>query len=376
MNQRNQVVTVITFLVVLAGGGMAGCSNERHVQSAAPETVTDVAVVIARQTIVPDWLEAVGTVRASQTSLIASQTTGNIVKILAHEGDRLQSGQILAVIDDTQPRAEVDKAAAALTAAQNEVVTAESEFALAEATQRRYQQLYEKKSISPQEFDEIKARYQSAQAHRDMAHAGVAQADAALTQARTSLAYTRVRAPFAGIVTEKRVDTGTLASPGLLLFTLEDTRRYRLEATVDESGIRFLRAGETVPVLLDALGTAELSGRAAEIVPTADPASRSFLVKVELPADARIRSGLFGRARFARGKRATLLIPKTAIVENGQLRGVFAIGANQIVQLRYIILGNVSGEQVEVLSGLQDGEKLVAAPGDRELGGKRIALRP
>jgi hypothetical protein len=108
----------------------------------------------------------------------------------------------------------------------------------------------------------------------------------------------------------------------------------------------------------------------------ADPASRSFLVKIELPADVRFRSGLYGRAHFPRGKRSTLLIPRTAIVERGQLRGVYAIGADQIVQLQYVTLGNASGENMEVLSGLQDGERLVAAPGDRELGGKQIAPRP
>ena len=113
-----------------------------------------------------------------------------------------------------------------------------------------------------------------------------------------------------------------------------------------------------------------------EIVPAADPASRSILVKIELPADARVRSGLFGRARFSRGSRAALLIPRTTVVERGQLRGVFVVDAKQIAQLRYVTLGQPSGEKVEVLSGLQDGEKLIAAPGDRELGGKQIAPRP
>ena len=99
-------------------------------------------------------------------------------------------------------------------------------------------------------------------------------------------------------------------------------------------------------------------------------------MKIELPSDARLRSGLFGRARFPRGARSALLLPHAAIVERGQLRGVFVVDANQIAQLRYVTLGMVSGGQVEVLSGLQSGEKLVAAPGDRDLGGKQIAPRP
>ncbi len=376
MNRRNQTVTLLIISSLVASAGLSSCSNERRTQAAAPETVTSVSVIVVQKTAVPDWLEAIGTVRAAQTSQVASQMMGNIIEIRAHEGDRVGSGQILASIDDSQPRAAVEQATAGVTAAEKEVAAADSGFALAEATLKRYQQLYEKKSVSPQEFDEIKARYQAAEARRDMARAGQAQANAALTQARTSLGYTRIRAPFAGVVTEKKVEAGTLASPGMPLFAVEDTRSYRLEAAVDESDIRHVRSGQAVPVLLDALGNTELSGKIVQIVPAADPASRSFLVKIQLRADARLRSGLFGRARFSRGERSALLIPQAATVERGQLQGVYVVDANGRIGLRYVTLGKTAGRQVEVLSGLQDGEKVVIAPGDRELDGKQIALHP
>lgn len=375
MNHKNQAVTLLFILSSVASGGLSGCSNERRAQAAAPEMVTNVSMIVAQKTTLPDWLEAVGTVRAAQTSQVASQIMGNILEIRAREGDRVQNGQILAVIDDSQPHAAVEQATAAVTAAEKEVSAADSSFVLAEATLKRYQQLYEKKSVSPQEFDEIRARYQSAEARRDMARAGQSQANAALTQARTLLGYTRIRAPFAGVLTEKKADAGTLASPGMPLFTVEDTRSYRLETAVDENDIHLVRVGQTVPVLLDALGNTELSGKVVQTVPTADPASRSFLVKIELRADARLRSGLFGRARFSRGERSALLIPQAAMVEHGQLQGVYVIDANGRIGLRYVTLGKTAGQQVEVLSGLQDGEKLIAAPGSREWSGKQIAAR-
>jgi RND family efflux transporter MFP subunit len=375
MNHRNQAITLLFILVSVASGGLSSCSNERRSQAAAPETVSNVSVIVAQKSTVPDWLEAVGTVRASQTSQVSSQVMGNIVDIRVHEGDRVQDRQVLAAVDDAQSRSATDQAMAAATASEKELSVADSDLALAGATLKRYQQLYEKKSVSPQEFDEIKARYQSAEARRDMARAGQAQANAALSQTQTSLGYTRIRAPFAGVVTGKRVDVGMLASPGMPIFTIEDTRSYRLEVTVDESDIRFVRIGQAAPVTINALGNVPLSGKVVQIVPAADPASRSFLVKVELPVDARLRSGLFGRAHFARGERRTLLIPRTSVVERGQLQGVYVLDANQIVELRYVTLGKSAGEQIEVLSGLQDGEKLIAVPGGRELGGKRIALR-
>lgn len=376
MTGRNRAFAVLLLLLAGLGGGMLGCSSENRAPSVAPETVDGIALIVAQSTTVPDSLEAVGTVRAEQTTQVASQTVGNIVEIRAQEGERVQAGQILAVIDDSQARTAVDQASAAVTAAQKEITSAEAEYALSESTLKRYQQLYDKKSVSPQEFDEIKTRSQASEARRDMAGAAEAQANAALSQARTSLGNTQVRAPFAGLVTEKKAEAGTFALPGTPLFTLEDARRYRLEVEVDEDDIRLVHVGEAVPVLLDSFGSAEFRGSVAQIVPAADPSSRSFLVKIELPADPRFRSGLFGRAPFPRGLRSALLIPRTTIVERGQMRGIFVVDANQIAQLRYVTLGRISGEQVEVLSGLQGGEKFVAAPGDRDLGGKQIAPRP
>lgn len=373
MNAQYERFAAIALLGAIAG--MIGCSEGRQVQATAPETVSNVSVITAERAKVPDLLEVVGTVRAAQTSQIASQLMGSIVEIQAHEGDRVEQGQVLALLDDAQLRAAVEQATAAVAAASKEVAAADSDFGLAESTLKRYQQLYEKKSASPQEFDEIKARCQSAEARRDMALAEQARARAALTQAQTSLSYTQIRAPFTGVVTEKKVDAGTLASPGMPLFTMEDTRSYRVEATVDESEIRFARTGQIVPVVFDVFGDGGLTGKVTQIVPAADPASRSVLVKVELPADKRLRSGLFGRAHFSRGERAAILIPRTAVVERGQLRGVYVVGGDGIAGLRYITIGEAAEQHVEVLSGLDSGEKLIAVPGGREFGGKRIEVK-
>jgi RND family efflux transporter MFP subunit len=374
MKRKNQGIPIAFVLLVVLGGGLSGCSDEHRAEPAALETVSNVPVIVAQKATVPDLLEAVGTVRAAQTIQVSSQTMGNIVEIHAHEGDRVQSGQVLATTDDAQPRSAAEQAKAALAVAKNEATAADSDLGLAQTTLQRYQQLYDKKSVSPQEFDEIKARYQSAEARRDMARAGETQAGAALNQAQTSLSYTQIRAPFAGVVTEKMADAGTLASPGMPIFTLEDTRSFRLEVTVDESDIHFVHVGQIAPVNIDGLGNIQLSGKIVQIVPAADAASHSFLVKVELPAETRLRSGLFGRAHFPRGERSSLFIPRASLVERGQLQGVYVLDANQIAGLRYVTLGRSTGEQVEVLSGLQAGDKFVAAPGDRELGGKRMAM--
>ncbi len=354
---------------------LVGCSSERETVNAASEIVSNVSVISAQAATVPDMVEAVGTIRAAETSQLAAQMMGNIIEIRVREGDRVQRGQVLAVIDDAQPRAALDRATAADLAAQQEIAAAQSDFTLADSTFKRYQTLYEKKSVSPQEFDEVKARYQAAQARREMAGAEQAQAKAALQQARTSLAYTHVVAPFDGLVTDKKADVGTLASPGMPIFTIEDLRRYRLEATVNETDLRYVHQGQQWSVSVDALGDRQLKGKVVEIVPAADAGSRSFLVKVELPSDPALRSGLFGRVQFTRGDRTVLLIPHDSVVERGQLQGIYVLDQNRIAALRYITLGKPSAGQVEVLAGLQAGEMLVADPDGRELSGKKIQSR-
>jgi RND family efflux transporter MFP subunit len=371
MNRMNAKLK-LGALIVAAVLGFSSCSTEQSVKAESPETVRHIPVLAVQQAEVPDLVEAAGTVRAAQTSDLASQMMGNIVEIKAHEGDRVRRGQVLAVIDDSQPRAALDRATAAGVAAQQQLVAATSDLVLAESTLQRYQNLYYRKSVSPQEFDEVKARQQATLARRDMAQAGQAQAQAALNQARTSLDYTRIRAPFDSVVTEKRADSGTLASPGMPIFTVEDVRRYRLEVAVNENDLRYVRTGGQVSVAIEALDNAELNGKVVQIVPAADPASRAFLVKIELPTDTRLRSGLFGRAQFSRGERQALLIPRSAVVERGQLQGVFVLDQNKIASLRYVTLGKSSGSEIEVLTGLQGGEWLVAKPGQLDLNSKRI----
>jgi RND family efflux transporter MFP subunit len=359
---------ILWFAVALA---LAGCSSKPRTLIRAPETVR-ASVLAARRADAPEFLQAVGTVRAAETSQLAVQTMGNIVEIRVHEGDRVQRGQVLAVIDDAQPRAAHERAAAAAALADEEIAAADSDFALAEATFKRYQMLFERKSVSPQEFDEAKARDRAALARRNMAQAGKAQSDAAVAETRAALEYTRIRAPFDGVITERKLDPGALASPGLPILTIEDFRRYRLEVDVNENDLRYVRQGQGVAVRIDALDQAQLNRKVVEIVPAVDPASRSFVVKIDLAGDPRLRSGLYGRAQIARGRRPSLRIPQTAVVERGQLQGVYVLDENKIASLRYVTLGHSSGPEVEILAGLEDGEKLVSKPGDRELSGKQI----
>lgn len=355
-------------------GVAAGCGEKKQASAPAAAPLTDVALVAAQRATVPDYVEAVGTVRARQSSQLSSQIVATVTSVRVREGQHVRRGDLLVVLDDAQQAASYARATAAVAAAQQDIGAAQADDTLASATLNRYQSLYEKKSVSPHEMDEVQARATAAAAHHEQARAGLAQAAAMQSQARAGLGYTRIRAPFDGVVTAKFVDPGALASPGVPLLTVEDTGTFRLEAAVDETAIPFVKLGGTAPVALDALG-GEIEGKVAQIVPAVDPASRTFTVKVELPADARLRSGLFGRVRFARGQRQAILVPRLAVVDRGQLQGLYVVSPDGTLNLRFVTLGKTSGESVEILSGLEAGEKVVTNPGDRELGGQRVEAR-
>ena len=360
-------------MVVLALLFLTACSSEKSATAAAPETVSGVALITAQRTTIPDYIEATGTVHAAQAAQLASQVMGTITRVNVHEGDTVRRGQVLISIDEAQPRAAYQSATAGLQASQQAIAAADADYTLAESTMERYQLLYDKKSVSPHEYDEVKAKLAAAKARRDAAHANSAQAEAGVAEANTTLSFTRIRAPFDGVITAKLVDAGAMAAPGVPLLVLEDPSHFRLEATVDESQIGIVRLGASIPVVLDSLGNAPIAGKVVQIVPAADPASRTFTVKIDLPKDPAIRSGVYGRARFPRGERQTILVPQTALLHRGQLDAIYVVGNDQVASLRYVTLGKPEGGDVEVLSGLDVGERIASRAADRDLSGKRVA---
>jgi len=363
---------VIMPIVIVAGIGLVGCGENKPTAQAVPEKVRGVALMEVRKATLPDAVEATGTVRAALSAQLASQVMGTITRVNVHEGDHIRRGEVLVSVDEAQQQAAYTSAKAGLQASQESLAAADADYALAEATMKRYQMLYDKKSVSPQEYDEVKTRLAAAQARRDAAHAGKTQAEAGVSQAGTAMSFTRVRAPFDGVVIARLAEPGAMAAPGVPLLAVEDPSRFRLEAQVDESKISVAKLGETVPVVIDSLGDRPIDGKVVQIVPAADPASRTFTVKIDLPSNPQIRSGLFGRVRFPHGQREAIEIPESAVLRRGQMQAVYIVGGDQLANLRFVTLGQPNGDQVEVLSGLQNGDHIVAQPADRELSGKQV----
>ncbi|HJT89695.1 MAG TPA: efflux RND transporter periplasmic adaptor subunit [Bryobacteraceae bacterium] len=376
-------------IVILAAAALASCGRNEPAKveagTAAPASVATTAVSL---TGFPAVYQATGTVRARTAATIASKVMGYVQQVNVTVGSRVQAGQLLVALDARDLEANLRRAEEgcaeaknAVPEAENGVAAAQANLDLAKVTFRRIEDLAAKKSISEQEFDEAAARRKAAQAAYEMAvsrraqlQSRIAQAEQEQRAARITLNYAQIRAPFAGVVTAKSVDPGNLAAPGAPLLTVEQQGGYRLEVAVDESKLPALRTGQSARVTLDALGRS-LEARVSEIVPEVDAASRTYTAKIDLPPLGELRSGMFGKAEFSMGARQALAIPASALRERGQLQSVFVVD-NGAAHTRLVTTGQKFGDAVEVLSGLNAGEKVVVRPPAELADGAPVEARP
>jgi multidrug efflux pump subunit AcrA (membrane-fusion protein) len=384
---------------------LAGCSGERAAEAPGgpPAAVAGVRVEAVTPTAVRDAAEVVGTVRTKTQMVIASKVQGYVREVRARQGDHVEQGRVLVTVDERELVARADRARASLAEAEmglDEVRrtleeaeaslrSAEADRLYADATATRYRQLWQDELISAQDYEAVEARRKSTVATVEQAAARIASVrarerqmgyriDAAAAELRTAeiaLGDTRIAAPATGVVVDRRVEPGDLAVPGQPLLVLDDPRVYRLEALVGESAVGRVGLGQRVPVVLDAIGRT-LEGRVAEIIPAADPASRTVTVKLDLPAAPGLRSGLFGRARFPAGERQALLVPIAALVERGQLTAVYVVDDERVARLRLVTSGARRADRVEILSGLEAGERVVVEGASRLTDGARVAAGP
>ncbi|MBI3661744.1 MAG: efflux RND transporter periplasmic adaptor subunit [Acidobacteria bacterium] len=373
---------------------LAGCGGKEAAKPTAAERVSGVRVEAVKMEAVPDEIEAPGTVASAATAQVAARVMGTVTAVHVREGDAVRAGQTLVEIDERElaerrraAKAAVDEAVAAREEALRGVAAAQAQADVMAKTYERFAMLREKKSVSPQEFDEVEAKQRGAQeglaaakARQQQVTSMRARAQAELRAVELVVGYTRVTAPFSGVVVRRMAEAGSMAAPGMPLVVVEDASRYRIEVTVDASAAAQVKRGSKARVELDALPGKIFAGTVAELEAGADAASHTVRARIDLPRDRAIRSGLFGRAWFARGERKAIALPAGAILHRGQLHGVYVLDAEGIARLRMVTLGRTIGEpfgaaqdrREEILSGISEGERVVMEPAGRELDGKKV----
>ncbi len=379
--EKLKVLLLISFLTVLSL--LSDCGSNKPAGGETAGIVSGVRIETVSPAPVPQMYEAVGTVRSANVSVLNAQMGGTVGEIRVKSGDRVRKGQLLAVLDDRSPRAQVEAAQAGVEEAtqgleevEQALQAAAADRHFAEATFTRYQALLQKNSLSREEYDGAEARYKAAlaneralEAKKKEIQARSQQARAQKSSAETMLSYSRIVAPGDGVVTQRSVDAGTVVMPGMSLMVVEETAHYRLEASLPEELFAKVRVGEETAV---ATARGKIQGRVAEVVPVADPGSRTFLVKVDLPSNCSCQSGEYATALFPVEQTRMMSIPRVALVEHGELEGVYVVNSRGSVEYRLIKAGKSWGERIEVLSGLNEGDHVAVTQVEQLRDGVRV----
>lgn len=361
MNKRGRKhgrgISAVLYALLLIFGLLllAGCKEKVKPGTAEihRKAITGVSVTEIRQSEVNDYYETSGTVRAKTVSVISSRVMGTVTSLMVKDGDRVNAGQTLMTIDDRDMAERVKAADKALEAAK-------LNKSLADTTYKRYKEIYDERALTQQEMDQFETQKKVAEAEYE-------RAKAMLAEAQVSHGFAKITAPTSGIVTEKRIDRGSMATPGTPLLTIEDISSFRVDLNVDERLSGKLKVGTPVDIFIDSTGQ-QIKGKITELVPSIDSMSRTFMAKVDIGGTG-LKNGLYARAKIPLGTKHAIIIPKAALVEKGQLTGVYAVDEKGLVTYRLVRVGKEYDNNLEVLSGINAKDKIITDGVDKAVDG-------
>jgi len=316
-------------LLLLPLALLAGCNDPAEKRAEVSLPAVQVQTETLELSDVPFQVEVAGTLKAVEHAMISSRVSGQIVKLPVRIGSQVKSGDLLVELSAAEINAKLRRA--------------ETQLAQVRRNFERETKLLEAQASTPEKVKTLNEQ--------------VAMAEAGYREAKAMLDYTRIRAPFAATVTRKLAEVGDLAAPGSPLLQLENSAALEVLIQVPEALSQGLVLDEELPVTIPAAGVA-LQAAIREISPTVDPATRTTQVKLTLPDNRALRSGQFARVALPDRKAKTLLVPASALVLNGQMEQVF-VAVEGRAQLRLVRSGTHHGEQVEILSGLEAGDRVV-----------------
>ena len=293
---------------------------------------------------VPSFYVTSGTVTSDHQVTIRSRISGYILKLSVREGDSIRKGQVLVYIDAAD--------------AKQRLIQAEADMSNVAADLHRYESLYKDHAISLQQLEKFRLNFKVSKSQVELA--------------RNQLTYTKVRSPVDGVVVEKRLNKGDLAQPGATILVLEDPSNLLIETYISEQFISGIHEGDNVEVMIQSLKR-NVSGVVRQVVEAADPISHQFLVKIALSNDPNIHPGMFSEVRFEIGVRNVLLVPSESIIERAGLHGIYIADARKIIHYHQVRLGVRMKNNIEILSGLHEGDEIVWGAHSRLKTGMKIS---
>lgn len=345
----------LLLLPILGVGFAAGCDDaaEDHPPVAAPIGVT---TIVVRPQSVERVYRVPGSVVSDDRVQLSSRISGFIQTISVREGDRVKVGEVLVEIDPADVEGNIGRAQAMLQSAQADLMDAKKDV-------NKFSELAAQGGIPADTL-------RKAQVRAVVAESRVAEATAALDTATAQKRYSRIVSPVAGVVTQRNLQPGDLATPGLPILVVESQQSLVFQTFVAENRVSSLEVEQQVQVRLDTL-TTPLAGSVLRIVPSGDPVTRRYEVKLLLPARAGLFPGMFGRAEFVLGEEETIVVERSALVHAGGLTGVYVLqdepvgahaGQRQIAAFRWLRTRREWDDRLEVTAGLAAGDRLIANP--------------
>jgi len=361
----NRLLQLFAAISILAA---SSCSSNAKKET---QTGADTAILVTVSLPAADskqGLTVSGQVEAGQTANISTRVMGYITKITVEVGDRVSKGQLLATIsndDILAKRAQTDAM----------IAQADAAFKNAQKDYDRFTTLYKQQSASAKELDNVTLQYQSARS-------GLEAAKQQRNEVNAMLSYTNLTAPFDGTVTQKLMDAGSMANPGMPLLTIEQSGSYQVSASVPESEISLIKEGAQVTINIDAIHKV-INGKIAQIDPSSTNSGGQYLIKVHIPDNEKqgLFAGMYANVNIPLSKTIKenstdqVMVPVSAIEYKDQLTGLYTIGSNHTALLRWVRLGRTQGNQVEVLSGLAANEQFIVSAQGRLYNGVAVKIK-
>jgi RND family efflux transporter MFP subunit len=309
------------------------------------------------------YLTVVGNLIGEQTIDIAPRTGGRLLEVRVKLGDAVRRGQVLAKVEDREIVEQVRQAEASQEVSKATIRQREADLNVAELNFERSKNLFTRQLLAKQALDDAESRYLAALAQVDLARAQLTQNGARLEELRINLQNTSVVSPVNGFVSKRTVDPGAMVNTNTAIASVVDISRLRLVANVVEKDLRMVSAGDTAVVEVDAYPGEKFTGKIARVAPVLDPATRTAVMEVEVPnGDYKLKPGMYARINLTIEEHdSALVIPKTAVVDYQSQRGVWVPNDNDRATFVPLKLGIENSEEIEVVSGLNEGARFVNA---------------
>ncbi|MBV1880698.1 MAG: efflux RND transporter periplasmic adaptor subunit [Pseudomonadales bacterium] len=340
MKFRQVVIQLLIGLVLVS------CGESEAPPVVAERKIWSLPIDVVKLEKLPVTYMSTGTVVSDQRIEVSSRSTGYIREILVHEGEEVKRGQILIKLDGADVEGAISQAEAVHKTATLSLKDANIDF-------QRFKDLYVKGNVSESQMRKIRL-------FRDSSQEALLKSKTALKTALSRREYIDISSQIRGVVVARHHREGDLATPGKSILTVEASQGLLFDTFVAESQISKIKRGDSVQVRIDALGLS-LVAVVARVVPVGDPITRRYKVKVALPEQEGLLSGMFGRVHFVLESKESPVVPATAIIERGGLQGVFVINQTNRAHFRWLQLGVTTAGTVEVRSGLEGGERIIIA---------------